>query len=134
MKKPQNPKFSLALSDACSMMDNAAKDYTWNKEQIAKMDKLTQDYLHMLELNELDYKERAKIATKLRACRRERREHKDTVEVLEPLVQYLDSDKGKQLYNLLREALGKTRKAEDRMETRIYFPRVLVNEKIGAKK
>lgn len=123
--KKQLPKFSPYLSDACSMMESAVKDYDWNKEQITQMDQLTQDYLHMLELEDLDYKERAKIATKLRQCRRLRRAHKDTVEVLEPLVQYLDGERGKTLYNLLREALGKTRKAEERMETRAYYPRVL---------
>ena len=89
------------------------------------MDKLTQDYLHKLELGNLDYKERARVATQLAQCRRSRRECKDTVEVLEPLVQFLESDKGKNLYNLVRETLGKTRKVEERMETRVYIPRVL---------
>ena len=64
------------------------------------------------------------------AHRRTRRECKDTVEVLEPLVQFLESDKGKNLYNLVRETLGKTRKVEERMETRVYIPRVLEEESI----
>jgi hypothetical protein len=89
------------------------------------MDKLTQDYLHMLELNELDYKQRAKLMTQLRKCRRLRRQHKDTVEILEPLIQYLESDKGKNFLNLLKEVLGKTRKAEERMDNRTYYHRVL---------
>lgn len=78
-----------------------------------------------LELEKMDYKERAKIATQLSRCRQKRRECKDTVEILEPLVQFLDTDKGKTLFNLMREVLGKTRKVEERMETRIYVPRVL---------
>lgn len=81
-----------------------------------------------LELDSPDYKERAKVATQLAKCRQQRRECKDTVEVLEPLVQFLESDKGKNLLNLMREALGKTRKVEERMETRAYVPRVLVQE------
>ena len=89
------------------------------------MDRLTQDYLHKLELENLDYKERAKVATQLAQCRQARRACKDTVEVLKPLVEFLESDRGKNLYNLVREALGKTRKVEERMETRVYFPRVL---------
>lgn len=83
-----------------------------------------------LELENLDYRERAKVATQLAQCRRIRRECKDTVEVLEPLVQFLESDKGKTLYNLVRETLGKTRKVEERMETRVYIPRVLEEESI----
>ena len=81
-----------------------------------------------LELDGLDYKERAKVATQLAKCRQARRECKDTVEILEPLVQFLESDKGKNLLNLVREALGKTRKVEERMETRTYIPRVLEQE------
>ena len=50
------------------------------------------------------------------------------VEVLKPLVEFLESDRGKNLYNLVREALGKTRKVEERMETRVYIPRVLREE------
>lgn len=118
-------QFSKRISDVCKLMEKAQKDYEWSLNEICQMDKLTQDYLHKLELDDLDYRERAKIATKLRDCRRTRREHKDTAEVLEPLVQFLESDKGRNMLNLLRETLGKTRKTEERMKTRYYRPRVL---------
>lgn len=125
MKKRDKPKFSIYISEFCGMMENAQKDYTWNYGEVNRMDRLTQDYLHKLELENLDYKERAKVATQLARCRQQRRECKDTVEVLEPLVQFLESEKGKNLLNLMREALGKTRKVEERMESRAYVPRVL---------
>lgn len=57
-----------------------------------------------------------------------RRECKDTVEVLESLVDFLESEKGKHLLNLMREVLGRTHKAEERMGTRVYVPRVLEQE------
>lgn len=126
--KRQKPKFSPYISDFCNLMEEAQKDYAWNYEEVNRLDRLTQDYLHSLELDGLDYKERAKVATALARCRQQRRNCKDTVEVLEPLVQFLESDKGKNLYNLVREALGKTRKVEERMETRTYVPRVLGQE------
>lgn len=128
MAKRENPKFSLAITGFVNMMEDAQKDYAWNYEQVGILDRLTQDYLHKLELENLDYKERAKVATALANCRRQRRACKDTVEVLEPLVQFLESDKGKNLFNLVREVLGKTRKTEERMETRTYYPRVLGQE------
>lgn len=131
-KKKQKPQFSLCISGFCQLMDSAQKDYAWNYEQVGRLDRLTQDYLHKLELENLDYRERAKVATALANCRRQRRECKDTVEVLEPLVQFLESDKGKNLLNLVREALGKTRRVEERMETRTYVPRVLGREDGGA--
>lgn len=123
--KKQTPAFSENISAICRMFDDAIKDYQWNDEKVAEMDRLTQDYLHKLELDGLKYEERAKVATQLAKCRQERREHKDTVMILEPLVQYLSSDKGRQLSNLLKEVLGKTRKAEEKMENRVYYPRVL---------
>lgn len=126
--KPKPPQFSQSISSFCKLMEDAKSDYAWNFSEVNRMDRLTQDYLHKLELEDLDYKERAKIATQLTRCRQARRACKDTVEVLEPLVQFLESDKGKNLLNLVREALGKTRKVEERMETRTYIPRVLEQE------
>lgn len=128
MKQKEKPRFSVYINEFCKMMDNARKDYAWNYDEVNRMDKLTQDYLHKLELDGLDYKGRAKVATQLSKCRQQRRECKDTVEVLEPFVQFLESEKGKTLWNLMREALGKTRKVEERMETRSYVPRVLQRE------
>lgn len=129
MSKPTPPpQFSKTIGEFCEFLTDAQKTYTWSFDQVSKMDKLTQDYLHSLELDGLKYEERAKLATQLALCRQERREHKDTVQILEPLVEWLDTEKGRQLFNLLREVLGRTRKVEDRMETRIYCPRVLKKE------
>lgn len=127
-KQSKPPQFSESIGAFCRMMEDAQKDYAWNYSEVNRMDRLTQDYLHKLELDGLDYKERAKVATSLSKCRQARREYKDTVEILEPLVQFLESDKGKNLLNLMREALGKTRKVEKCMETRTYIPRVLEQE------
>lgn len=129
-KKADLPPFSSYISGVCKMMESAVKDYSWNLDEVHRMEQLTQDYLHKLELDDIGYAERAKIATKLQGCRRMRRNYKDMVEVLEPLVMFLDSDKGRNMINLLREALGKTRKIESRMENRVYFPRVLKDDPI----
>ena len=88
MKKKSKPQFSPYISEFCRIMEDAQKDYAWNYDEVNRMDRLTQDYLHKLELDNLDYKERAKVATQLAHCRQQRRECKDTVEVLEPLVQF----------------------------------------------
>lgn len=125
VKKAKAPQFSNCISDFCKMVDGAIRDYEWNREEVNRLDKLTQDYLHQLELDGLDYGERAKVATKLADCRQLRRVSKDTAEILEPLVLFLNSEKGKGMMNLVREALGKTRKVEERMETRTYRYKVL---------
>lgn len=78
-REREKPKFSGAISSFCELMTSAQKDYVWNYEEVNRMDRLTQDYLHKLELENLDYKERAKVATQLAKCRQSRRECKDTV-------------------------------------------------------
>lgn len=119
------PQFSAEISAFCRMMEDAVKDYTYCQEEVGRMDHLTQDYLHTLELDDLKYKERARVATKIAECRQTRRACKDTTEILEPLVTFLQSEKGKNMMNLMREALGKTRKVEERMQTRRYYNRVM---------
>ena len=57
-----------------------------------------------------------------------RRASKDTVELLSPFIEFIDSDKGRQTMNLMKEALGKTRKVEKYMETRTYRYKVLDKE------
>lgn len=129
--KEEAKLFSEELSEMIEAFENAKRDYAWSYGQVGELDKLTQDYLHKLELDDLTYSERAKVATRLANVRRSRRTHKDNVALLEPLVRYLESDKGKTMLNLLREALGATRKAEEKMQHRVYWPRVLKEEKIG---
>lgn len=126
LKKTTNiPSFSNTISEFCSMVATAKSDYEWNKSEISRLDRLTQDYLHQLELADLSYHERARVATELSKCRQLRRASKDTVEILEPFISFIESEKGKQTMNLMREALGKTRKAEQYMENRTYRYKVL---------
>lgn len=119
-KRKENPQFSNYISDFCNMVSSAQSDYVWNKDEVNRLDRLTQDYLHMLELDNLDYSQRAKVATKIMNCRKLRRASKDTVEILEPLIDFLNSDRGKNMMNLMKEVLGKTRKVENKMENRVY--------------
>ena len=118
--KNTNPKFSETISNFCDMVTEVKSDYEWNKTEVNRLDRLTQDYLHQLELNGLNYKERAKVATQLTKCRQLRRASKDTVEILEPFVEFIESEKGKQAMNFMKEALGKTRKVENYMKNRTY--------------
>lgn len=123
--KSTTPQFSATISDFCKMVTDALSDYDWNRAEVNRLDRLTQDYLHRLELENLDYRERAKVATQLTKCRQLRRASKDTVEILEPFIEFIESEKGKQTMNLMREALGKTRKVEKYMENRTYRYKVL---------
>lgn len=121
----KNPKLSEIIGAFCKAATNSRRDYIWNFDEVNRLDGLTQDYLHQLELMDLKYAERAKIATQLQLVRKERRLSKDTLEALQPFIEFLDTKQGEQMVNLLREVLGQTRKVENRMGNRVYKYRVL---------
>ena len=81
----------------------------------------TQDILHSLELEPHDYHEYARLSKELRDVRQRRRKAKDTMVVLAPVVSYLN---GNRLYiKGLERLLGDVRKAEKKLENRVYVPR-----------
>ncbi len=99
--------------------------YLCSYEQMKKQDALTQDYLHSLELDSLPYSERNKIATRIVANRKERRRHKDKVELYQPLITFLSDGKNQAVLNQLRSICTQMRKTENHQEHRTYVPRVV---------
>lgn len=124
-KKKSPPLLSENISAFLNLQTQILKDFEWNQEQLNKLDKMTQDYLHKLELENLSYKEKAKIAVILSRIRKQRRQHKDSLEILKPLHYYVTTDKAKQNRNTLSEILGQTRKAENQLGDKKYWFRVL---------
>lgn len=116
----QQPKFSDCISAFLDMVHEAQQDYYWNNDEVRRLDAQTQDLLHTLELEDTHYRETAKIGTQLKKCRQLRRASKDTVLILQPLIEFVDSDKGAKAINAMKEMLGKTRKAEEMMTRRVY--------------
>ena len=88
-----------------------------------EQEKVTQDILHSLELNDLKYNERAKLATRLAEVRKQRRIYKDAVEELEPVSDFLEDNK--KLLNNLGALVGNVRKQEKYHSNRQYYPRIV---------
>lgn len=116
------------LSEFCKFCEEIDQAYTYNYEEVNRLDRMTQDYLHILELKARNYKERAKMATRLSQCRQERRAAKDFIEDTQNLVSFLRSDKGTALIRALSQVVGSTRKAEEYHKTREYKFRILSDE------
>lgn len=116
-------KLSEQISDVLTFFDWAQKEYEEKQNEVDHHNDMTQDILHSFELDGLLYDDRAKLATKLTKCRQSRRIAKDEVITLDPLMELLSSDKGKQFTRQLSEVLGRTRGAERRLENRVYNKR-----------
>ena len=121
-------KASYQISTFLKFLEGIEKDYNWALEEESKADGESQDRLHQLELLSLSYHDQAKIARQLKECRIRRRMMKDTIQVYTPIVEFIESDKGKMLIGQLQQILGKVRKEERRLEERTYTPRVLSKE------
>lgn len=121
----KNQTVAQQLEDFCNLCTDSIREYYYYYDEVNRLDKLTQDYLHIMELDNSKYKERAKLATQLSRCRQDRREAKDSVEDLQSLVDYLQSDAGVAMMKALKTVLGKTRQTENYHKTRTYKFRIL---------
>ena len=115
---------SVELERTLNFFSDVLSDYKYNYDKVNEQEKLTQDYLHDIELGGLCCKERSKVATKLQENRKNRRYYKDVVEELQPIIDFLNDNANRGLVNKLKEVLGKVRKAESYHSNRTYFPRV----------
>lgn len=123
-KKP-----SEYLTEFLNFVAEAQSQYRFCSEEAENQEKLTQDYLHSLELDNLKRDERSKIATKLMINRKDRRYYKDRVEEFEPIVKFFEDPQHKKVLNLMTKVLGDVRKAENYHKDRKYIPRVLKEKK-----
>ena len=121
-------KTSEYISEFLNFVSAAQKSYSLYVEEQEKQEKLTQDYLHSLELDGLKCEERSKIATKLAINRKDRRYYKDRVEELEPIVTFFADPQHKKVLDKLTQVLGSVRKIEEYHKDRVYIPKVLKNK------
>lgn len=125
-KKP-----SENISAFLNFVADAQSRYKFCRDELEIQEKLTQDYLHSLELDDLKCDERSKVATKLAINRKDRRYYKDRVEELEPIVQFFEEAQNKKVLDKMKQVLGAVRKSEAYHKDRKYIPRVLKEKKDG---
>ena len=133
-------KVSKNIENFLNFYDAVRRDYDTAFEMVNQCDKLTQDLLHRLELENLSTGEKNKIATQLKYCRKDRRYWKDIVEETESFVNMFNQteaslsdgkkkaevEANRRFINMLRETLGKTRRQEGYHANRSYKPRIIL--------
>ena len=112
---------SVTLSEFLNWLREVKADHSHAQDTLKWCDDATQDILHKLELEPIKYKERARIATKLQSIRRERRAAKDTIRVTEDMAAWIDSNSA--VIKTLERLLGSVRKAEGKLDNRMYINR-----------
>lgn len=113
---------SYNIESFLNFLREAEELYKTSYDKVNELDKLTQDYLHDIELGDFNYKGRAKIATKLKETRQARRKYKDATLTLQPVKEWVQLHKG--TINELQQLLGKVRKEEKALTNRIYIRKV----------
>lgn len=96
--------------------------------QVRRQDQLTQDLLHKLELENLNAVEISAVAKQLKECRKIRRSHKDKVEELQPIVDFMSSAKNQSSIESLERLMHEIKKTEAAHKNRTYKNRVLEGE------
>ena len=124
----EDTRTSEQISAFLKFLERIEKDYAWALKEESKAEAESQDHLHQLELLEFSYHDQARIARQLKECRIRRRAMKDAIFVYTPIVEFLESEKGKMLIGQLQQVLGRVRKEERRLEERTYTPKVLSKE------
>lgn len=115
-------KNSKKLEEFLNFSRQAITDYNYHSEALNLEDKRSQDLLHELELG--PGKNKDKIATQLKKSRKERRIHKDFIEINESFYKFITSPEGRITIHQFEDILGQMRKQEKHQQNRIYIPRI----------
>ena len=128
MMQKDTSSYSEELTRFIRFLEGAKKRYDDCKLELGRQELLKTDLLHLLELKCTSAQERTIVSEKLQRCLLWRRECKDTIALLEPLILFMDTDKGKFVINQLPQVLGNVRKEEKRISLRSYSPRIMTYE------
>lgn len=105
---------------------NCEQKYRMAVDDEEETNRVTQDLLHELELEEHDYHGYARLSKKLKETRQKRREAKDIIRVMQPIVNWADNN-ASTIKNIER-LLGEVRKAEKSLENRVYVKKSNLKE------
>lgn len=120
-------KPSEALDNFLTYLREIQQEYDIAQADEHEADNATQDILHNLELCDNKYHDCAKLSLALRTIRQERRKAKDTVLVLQPMIDWINQNQ--EVVRGLERLLGSVRKAEKGINNRHYCPKTDIVDK-----
>lgn len=118
------PQVSTTVKCFFDFLDAANMAYECAKSALSVEDKRAVDLIHMIEF-ESDYNERGQICTQLHDSRLVRRNNKDILEELYPIVKWMSDAQHVKALSDLSAAINEMEKIEKRRGNRCYKFRVL---------
>lgn len=112
---------SKPIEDFLNFLRDCEQQYHIAEAEEQEANNQTQDILHSLELEPHNYHEYARLGKELVAVRKNRRTAKDAMDMIAPVLRWKSDNRT--CINSMEQLLGIVRKAEKRIETRIYMPR-----------
>jgi len=117
-------EISHVIEQFLDLCNKGSQIYGASQATVEKYNKIDQDFLHAIELANLNYKQRAKLTTEAKNNRVQRRLAKDVVEVYAPLMEYLAKPENFAAIQMLKQVLGAIRKQEQYHQNRTYIKKV----------
>ena len=118
------PYVSTTIKCFFDFLNTANMAYECAKNALSVEDKRAVDLIHMIEF-ESDYDERGQICTQLHNSRLIRRNNKDILEELYPIVKWMSDEKHLQALSDLNAAINEMEKIEKRRSNRSYKFKVI---------
>lgn len=125
--------YSETMQAFLLLVQRAKEGYPTEEENVVFCDNQTQDILHELELVPHSASQIMKLAKQLSATRQERRLSKNNLELLHPIVEWVN--KHKNAINDLKDALAEVAIKEEALQNREYrYRTTVVQDTLGGKK
>ena len=112
---------SKNIEEFLNFLRQCEQEYSMAQADYQDTNDETQDILHSLELESHTYHEYANLSKRLAEVRKRRRQAKDKIAVMEPIVCFCEENKA--FIKSTERLLGDVRKAEKKLENRVYTPR-----------
>ncbi len=119
------------IDNLFSNLDDIKKDF---EEKIRQKEAEQEDYLHEIELGNLNGIQLTGVAKELKQTRKERRIFKDKLELINTLKGYTDKYIVKGIVGDTKQAIKNIEMLESNHKTREYVPRVIKNLRCAKKR
>ena len=121
MNWKDNPKeFADEISNCVGYI---REEFEANFNKVKELDRQTQDILHSLEIENLSYHEKARLAIKLEEIRKLRRMHKDVVEQFQSMNNFFNGQNTIKTLKLFADELRRIQRLNENRPNRTYRKR-----------